>query len=119
MEHLIEQSAAAPPDEDLGLLDWLEKPEVVWLEEGQVCYETNAVYVGTGTPVLFECRVPAPAAGFYLTPFCDPGCCDPTGPFATRQDAVAFSREKAAAQRAEMAKLRSPGLQSSAPDSSF
>lgn len=40
---------------------------------------------------------PLAAAGWYVDPFCDPGCCWPDGPFPTEAEARAWSRALASA----------------------
>ena len=34
---------------------------------------------------------PIPVSGWYIPPYCDEGCCDPFGPFASSADATAWA----------------------------
>ena len=98
-----ESDAAMSAADERGILNWLEYPEIVWLEAGQVSFETGVTYEESDELVQFHSRVPAPASGFYLMPYCDPGCCEPDGPFPTAESATAYSRERAAIRRQELA----------------
>ncbi len=72
---------------------------MIWLDEGQVDFESGATYVESGLEVMHQSRVAAPASGYSMMPYCDPGCCEPDGPFPSVEAAEAHSHAEAEALR--------------------
>lgn len=74
----VRQSSSGRVEETLDMVaEWYRDPPIYF-------YETGSPDWWAGGPPKLN--------GFYIHPFCDPGCCRAWGPFPTKQAALAWSR---------------------------
>ncbi|WP_328798947.1 NAD(P)H-binding protein [Rhodovarius lipocyclicus] len=70
--------------------DTYSREVIEWFLNAQATYYERGDRVADG-PIRCE--------GFYVDPFCDPGCCRPCGPFPTKAAALEWSRRTGEAMR--------------------
>lgn len=79
------------------VLPYLWDPPIYWYDVGEAGDE---IYGG-----------PVTQAGWYIHPYCDPMCCRPEGPFATREEALSRTRQEYFEQKYPVASRRGEGCE--------
>lgn len=77
LESIFAHGTSTP--DPLSLLGWCWGPEIEFAEVGSNAYWEHGKVTETG---------------WYVHPYCHPGCCRPDGPFATREDALLQHRRE-------------------------